>query len=184
MRAGGGKTKGSAFERKVCVDLSHWISGNFRDDLFWRSAMSGGRATVGKKQGINRRTQMGDITAIAGDSIFARRAAILQERAIIECKCLKTIQLEKLIYEREGAVVDALRQIEELGDIRAPVVIAKQDRKPALIISSQVFFYQHGAYPTIYFPRWESLLSIGDGAVCMMKFDTFLAVADPATLDH
>ena len=46
MRKGGGKEKGSSFERLVCKRMSMWLSKGERDDLFWRSAMSGGRATV------------------------------------------------------------------------------------------------------------------------------------------
>ena len=59
-----GKLKGGAFEREICVKLSKWVSYGERDDLFWRSAMSGGRQTVGFKKGINRKNQAGDITAI------------------------------------------------------------------------------------------------------------------------
>lgn len=63
-----------------------------RDDLFWRSAMSGGRATVGLKKGIKRNTQFGDITAI--DPLGNK----LTDNFIIECKAYKNIQLQSMLF--------------------------------------------------------------------------------------
>ena len=92
MRIGGGKQKGSAFEREICKDLSLWISGGERDDLFWRSAMSGGRQTVGYKKVINRKNQGGDITSI--DPIGNK----LTDKYVIECKSYKNIHLQSMLY--------------------------------------------------------------------------------------
>jgi hypothetical protein len=65
MRPGGGKQKGASFEREVCVALSRWITDDAKDDVFWRSAMSGGRATVSAKNGGKLLSnQVGDISAI------------------------------------------------------------------------------------------------------------------------
>lgn len=58
------KTKGSSFERKVCKMLSLWWTSSKRDDIFWRTAGSGGRATVRKKKGKNTYNQHGDICAV------------------------------------------------------------------------------------------------------------------------
>jgi hypothetical protein len=64
MRKGGGGAKGAEFERVICKHLSLWLSRGMRDDLFWRTAMSGGRATVRIRQGKINRSQCGDIGAI------------------------------------------------------------------------------------------------------------------------
>lgn len=53
--------KGSKFERSVCTDLSHWWSCDERDDLFWRTAGSGGRATVRGRRGKQTEGACGDI---------------------------------------------------------------------------------------------------------------------------
>jgi hypothetical protein len=55
--------KGSSFERFQAVTLSLWFSGGKRDDLLWRSSMSGGRATVRSKQGKQTANQHGDLIA-------------------------------------------------------------------------------------------------------------------------
>lgn len=57
-----GRGKGPQWERDFSRDLSMWWSGGERDDIFWRTQNSGGRAT-GRK---NRSTygQHGDIQAV------------------------------------------------------------------------------------------------------------------------
>lgn len=54
--------KGAEFERQVCKELSVWWTEGKRDDIFWRTAMSGGRATVRAKQGKKTNYQYGDVT--------------------------------------------------------------------------------------------------------------------------
>lgn len=61
------KGKGSQFERDTCRLLSMWWSGQERDDLFWRSSQSGGRATQRAKKGKETFGQYGDITATHPD---------------------------------------------------------------------------------------------------------------------
>ena len=55
--------KGFSYERKICKQLSLWWAHNKRDDIFWRTAGSGGRATTRSKQNINTFGQFGDIQA-------------------------------------------------------------------------------------------------------------------------
>lgn len=56
--------KGSAFEREICKQLSRWWSHGERDDIFWRSSQSGGRATQRSKKGLRTFGCYGDITAV------------------------------------------------------------------------------------------------------------------------
>lgn len=61
----GGKAKGNSFERKICTELSLWWTDNDRDDIFWRSASSGGRATSRfRRSKKSTAASQGDITAI------------------------------------------------------------------------------------------------------------------------
>ena len=53
--------KGSAYERELCKLLGRWWSGGDRDDIFWRTSNSGGRATVRGRQSTFG--QAGDIQA-------------------------------------------------------------------------------------------------------------------------
>lgn len=56
-------SKGGAFERQFCKDLSRWWTGGERDDVFWRTSNSGGRATTRGKKGTATHGQYGDICA-------------------------------------------------------------------------------------------------------------------------
>jgi hypothetical protein len=64
----GGSHKGSSFEREICKLLSCWwskgIEGVARDDIFWRSSQSGGRATQRAKFGKKTFGSYGDIAAV------------------------------------------------------------------------------------------------------------------------
>ncbi len=57
-------SKGSQFERHVCKQLSMWWSGGERDDIFWRSSQSGGRATQRAKSGKSTYGSYGDIASV------------------------------------------------------------------------------------------------------------------------
>lgn len=56
--------KGSEFEREICRILSRWWTSGERDDVFWRSSQSGGRATQRAKVNLTTYGSYGDITAL------------------------------------------------------------------------------------------------------------------------
>lgn len=55
--------KGGAFEREIAKTLSRWWSNGESDAIFWRTANSGGRATVRGKVGKATKGQDGDLCA-------------------------------------------------------------------------------------------------------------------------
>ena len=59
MKAGGGKAKGSSYEREIAKKLSLWLTAGKRNDCIWRTSNSGGQATVTKFD-----TQCGDLHAV------------------------------------------------------------------------------------------------------------------------
>lgn len=65
-RGGHGKRKGGAFERLIASKLSEWWTNGKHDDYFWRSAGSGGRATVRGRRGKNTSGHASDIAATCG----------------------------------------------------------------------------------------------------------------------
>jgi hypothetical protein len=60
--------KGSGFERQIAKQLSLWwseaVEGTPREDIFWRSTTSGGRATCRAKQGKQTAGSYGDIAVV------------------------------------------------------------------------------------------------------------------------
>lgn len=62
MKKGGGKDKGSSFEREIARKLSLWWTDGVRDDVFYRSQSSGARFTNRAKSKKDTAYQSGDIT--------------------------------------------------------------------------------------------------------------------------
>lgn len=135
MRKGGGKGKGSSFEREICVALSKWLTNGVSVDVFWRSAMSGGRATVAK--GAVR--QAGDITAVATEG------HILTDHYYIECKNYKDLNLDCLI-KGKGTLLTFWQtaQKEAAKYNRHPILIFKRNHWPTMVCMSALGVLEFG----------------------------------------
>jgi hypothetical protein len=123
------KQKGSAFERLVCRKLSVWVSGDERrGDLFWRSAMSGGRATLARKRGETSRIA-GDIAAVSPEG------HALTDFFYVECKHLKSLDLTALVCTGRGALALHWHACCASADYQSkkPMLIAKQNMQPTLL---------------------------------------------------
>lgn len=129
MKAGGGKAKGSSFERKICAQLSLWITQGEKEDCLWRSAMSGGRATVAHKKGQVVR-QAGDICAVSPEGHQ------LADIVFIECKHVKDLALEGFFISGKNTLANfwrvAVQQAKRHN--KTPLLIARQNRLPDLVL--------------------------------------------------
>ncbi len=128
MRSGGGKSKGSAFERDVAVGLSRWISNNERDDLLWRSSQSGGRATTARKSKKEYKTQAGDFSAIhpLGQPFL--------DKFYLEAKFYRNLQYPSILTDTGHLVKFWKSTISEANSYkRHPMLIAKQNRMPTVV---------------------------------------------------
>lgn len=131
MKAGGGKAKGSQFEREVCVTLSKWLSNGAKEDVLWRSAMSGGRATVAAKRGKRLSSQVGDISCIhpIGNRFISEFA--------IECKYYADLDFKGLITGK-GKLLEFWEEISKQADThgKCPFLVARQNRiKPVVCLA-------------------------------------------------
>lgn len=135
--------KGSAFEREICVKLSTWVSNGARNDLFWRTAMSGGRATVFKKKGMLLR-QSGDITAVSLEGHE------LTDTYFFELKFYRDLNFPAFFVKNGGMLgqfwTKAQTEADAFGLI--PVLIAKQNRMPVLWIIRKNDMPKHWAVHT------------------------------------
>lgn len=128
MRAGGGKQKGAQFERDVCVELSKWVTFGQREDVFWRSAMSGGRATVAAKAGKKHSAQVGDISCIHhSGSKFGDAFAV-------ECKFYSDLNYTGLLTGK-GKLLDFWKEIclQALTHDKFPFLVARQNRMKSMV---------------------------------------------------
>lgn len=130
MRRGGGKQKGAAFERKICWALSRFIDPKGKDTLFWRSAMSGGRATVQARKGIKNTTQLGDITCIDP------RGRWITDNYVVECKFYKSLDIETGLLNGRGNLFKFWKHHCKLARKarKKPILIAKQNQTQTLVL--------------------------------------------------
>jgi hypothetical protein len=130
-KKGRGKSKGSAFEREISKQLSLWWSNGQRDDLFWRTAASGGRATVRKKKGKNT-GDSGDIASTDPDSAAMTKAFSMELKA-----GYNTYTLDTLLYRSDQSPLikffDQAIQSMRQSEAKNWMVIHKIDRKPLTV---------------------------------------------------
>ncbi len=122
MRRGGGKQKGAQFERDVCRELSLWVSHGNQEDVYWRSAMSGGRSTVAALKGKRLTAQSGDISCIhsVGEAFASK--------FLIECKNYADLNFLGLVTGKGRLIefwTEAKKQAASYGKL--PLLIAKQN---------------------------------------------------------
>jgi len=126
---GRGKPKGGKFEREICKKLSLWITNGDKEDCLWRSAISGGRATVAHRKGKEVR-QGGDICSVSPEGHQ------LTDHWFIECKNVQRLYLDQWLIKGTGLFskfwMKCRNEAKRHG--RAPVIIAKQNGWPTLII--------------------------------------------------
>lgn len=135
--------KGAAFEREVCVKLSKWVSGGERNDIFWRNAMSGGRATVFKRKGSLLR-QSGDVCAVSFEGHE------LTENFYFELKSYKDLEFPQF-FVKGGGILGKFwnkTQDEAYSFKLRPILIVKQNRMPVLWIVKRFHMPLHWATHT------------------------------------
>ena len=100
--------KGGGFEREICKLLSLWWSKGEHDDIFWRTAGSGGRATVRRKQGKRTADSAADMMACheSGKSLtkaclFEMKRGYSDKHKIVKNKKTKKLSVKKVAYGLE-----------------------------------------------------------------------------------
>jgi hypothetical protein len=134
--------KGSSFEREICRDLSKWWSNGKRDDIFWRTSISGGRATTRRKKGKATFGQDGDIQAV--DPI----GQPLLEVCAIEIKrgySSETIAnlIDKPLGAKEQLYEKFINQVIHSANNSnsiAWMLIVKRDRRKTIVIIPRHFY--------------------------------------------
>lgn len=159
MQSGGGHRKGASFERVISRALSRWLTKGARDDLFWRSAMSGGRATLQLREDIINLAQSGDITAISP------QAYELAERCFFELKTYKNLEIGQSLIKGTG-VLYRFWQITKREAYRygkTPVLIAKQNNFPVILLCP-IDSHAFNGHPMIEHLAWDTAIYLFDTA--------------------
>jgi len=131
-----GKSKGNAFERKICKNISMWWSGGERDDIFWRTHSSGGRYTQRQKQDKMTYNQEGDITNTHPQGLD------FIDNVIVECKHYRNINLWGIITGSKNKLIEWWDKLKDTAEKenKIPWLIVKENNKPILLITDDTTF--------------------------------------------
>lgn len=176
MKRGGGKGKGSAFERVVCKQLSAWVSAGKRDDLFWRTAGSGARATQVFKASGRTVQGVGDVVSVHPDSAWVTAAFA------VEAKHLKDLKLAGDVFFglTSGIGFHWKKICEQAADAdRLPMLIARQNGRPTILwlpagLCNGLVRQRRLDRVLISVSRYPDAVAVG--------FDEFLAAVPPQVL--
>ena len=171
MRPGGGKSKGASFEREVCVLLSKWLSNGTQEDIFWRSALSGGRATVAFKRGKRLASQVGDISCIhpIGNHFISSFAP--------ECKNYANLDWQGLLTGK-GKLLQFWNEIKNQASRydKHPFLIARQNRMRSVVCLDSTGLNK------LNILRRKAILISPPNGMFIFDFETFLKVCQPYKL--
>ncbi len=124
------KVIGAKYEREICVALSLWVSHGESEDLFWRSSMSGGRATIAHRVGRSIKP-CGDICSIDP------RGHALTDPFFIEVKHVSRVLLDRFLMENSGPISKFWKKAKQQAadHKREPMLIIKEKRRLTVVIT-------------------------------------------------
>ena len=119
------KNKGSEFERRICRSLTKLVTGEEKPEIFWRSASSGGKATIEKEAG----NMSGDIMSVNSAGQF------IVDLYSIECKFYKDWRFEEFLTGKGKLNIwwsQACRDAKKAG--KNPMLIFKKNRSDIYVM--------------------------------------------------
>jgi len=126
-----GAQKGGQFERDVCKKLSRMVLPGSDETVFWRSASSGGRATI-----RHRQMKKGD-SSMAGDICAIHPAGNwLADRFLIECKFYKSLDIQGGLLAGTGRFAAFWKRTcrDAIRHKKHPMMIARENRTRTLLL--------------------------------------------------
>lgn len=171
--------KGSQFERDTCRQLSLWWTNNVRDDVFWRTSQSGGRATTRAKAGraLEAKGAYGDVTNI--DPV----GAPLIDRVSIELKRgYSRYSIQDLLDAKSGPnnlfeqfVAQARRDAEASG--RTWMLVWRRDRREPVIVCDEGLLtaLRDLGFVTPQVRQEPEIWVLPNAKIRMARFNDFLA---------
>ena len=188
--------KGSKFEREICKQLSMWFTKNRRDDIFWRTAGSGARATCRAKQGKMTADSGGDICAIhesgkylTSNSIWELKKGYTKGSPANKIGILPFI--DNLPTENYPLILKWVRKLQEEAQTHNRemwFIIFKRDRKQAVIcMDSSTLAILNKRNPYRYnWPPFGPVAMVYIDKLCLVFFqlDRFLKWCSPNSITN
>lgn len=168
--------KGPKFEREICGILSLWFTEGRRDDLFWRTAGSGSRATTRSKRKIRTFGSYGDIGAVdpLGLPLLDVFTISLKDGYRDTHASALLDKPNKGVFELEKWFAEIQAQHEQAGSISWLLIHKRKGRAAVVYIHDRIMTQLNfGVAPTI------CLFHVNSDIVKVVRLDDFLARVTP-----
>lgn len=156
--------KGGAFERMICKQLSLWWSGGASDGLFWRTACSGGRATVRTRKGMRTENQYGDITATSMEGAAFTKLVCCELKRGYKWNPLEL--LNNKCRTDHPLIVHVAQAREQAVNSKSPWwwLVFQQDRHDVMVVLPHAFWstYCQGKYCRMIFMNKFRIVPLSD----------------------
>ncbi len=179
----GKSSKGSAFERDFCKQLSLWWTEGRRDDVFWRTAGSGAMAT---SRGKHQRKTFGQYGDVQATDPIGQPLIDLFHFELKRGYSYHTIQ--DLLDKAEGAALQKyesfLQQTQEgqkaSGSYFWVLVLKRDRRKPIIIFPIDLYnmFLEMGKDIGVGGILWW----MGDESFLMITLESFFSKVHPSMI--
>ena len=175
-------SKGNNFERLLCKEFSMWWANGKRDDIFWRTQQSGGRATQRRKKGETTAGQYGDMTATDPIGLplleaftfeFKRGYAKTTLHDLLDCQ-------ERHAHKQQMQVwMNKVRHESELASSHIwLLVIARINRRPMIFFPPKVE-HRYGVFARSEFGVGVQFNTYRSGQIYGTTLDHFLVTVRP-----
>lgn len=181
MKRGGGSHKGADFERDICKELSLWWTNGERDDVFWRTAGSGGRATNRAKQGQNTAGAYGDLTNTdAEGEVLLKLCCFELKRGYGKFDVLDLLEKRNTPHKLQSFWQQAVKSTFDAGAYY-PIVLFKRDRKPVMVMGPRSLLLALDGYIGPY-KAMSLRFVLDDQPLFIASLKDFLAYATPEAM--
>lgn len=185
----GKASKGSAFEREVCVTLSQWWTDGKRDDVFWRAAQSGGRAKLRGRKGKDTHGQHGDIIAVDpfGEPLIDLVTIELKRGYSRSTPYDVMDRAEKSAQQQWEKWLEQVYESHRQAGSYAWWIITRRDyRRPMIFMPSylaeEMMDYDDWTWHCQFAVEWRFQQGVLNQTIYGMRLDDFLETVPPITL--
>lgn len=181
----GKNQKGSQFERSICRRLSTWWTRGQRDDIFWRTGGSGGRAKSRMRKGSQTHGQHGDIAATHPSGETLIDVLTLELKRGYSKHSLQDV-MDRPARGSKQQIDHWVDQVVESWNGAGSFawgIITKRDQREPLIVLPKFFIDTARSYD-VELPYTMAILRYehgGEKTLSVMRFDDWLEAFTP---DH
>lgn len=148
------KKKGNTFEREIAKKLSLFLTDNKDEYACWRTASSGGMATINQyKNSKSLKDQSGDIKQVIEKGIYKNLDDFF-DNYFVECKSLKDFDLS-IPYTKE--ILDIVSQLENEKKQcdKFIFLVVKRNRRKTLLLTDSITLFDARCYSTYRFKNFN-----------------------------